>query len=136
MIKSGVTSLGRNAFSGCAVEEVEFADTLEAIGQNAFRNCENLAAVDLTNTKVQTIAAGAFVGCEKLTTDAVKLPKTVVSVSATAFGGEGRGGQTGSCGGGSACRTDGNAENLDGRNVWNEAGVHAHAGRYGFRFLL
>ena len=85
VIKSGVTSLGRNAFSGCAVEEVEFADTLEAIGQNAFRNCENLAAVDLTNTKVQTIAAGAFVGCEKLTTDAVKLPETVVSVSATAF---------------------------------------------------
>ena len=85
VIKSGVTSLGRNAFSGCAVEKVEFADTLEAIGQNAFRNCENLAAVDLTNTKVQTIAAGAFVGCEKLTTDAVKLPETVVSVSATAF---------------------------------------------------
>ena len=85
VIKSGVTSLGKNAFSGCAVEKVEFADTLEAIGQNAFRNCENLAAVDLTNTKVQTIAAGAFVGCEKLTTDAVKLPETVVSVSASAF---------------------------------------------------
>ena len=85
MFLSGVTAVGKNAFSGCAVEEVTFPETLEAIRTNAFRNCEKLTQVDLSATKVRTISSGAFLGCGKLTKETVHLPETVEYVAKDAF---------------------------------------------------
>ena len=86
VLQSGVTAIGKNAFSGCAVEKVELPDTLESIGQNAFRDCWYLSALDLTQTKVRFIAAGAFGGCKNLTQTNVKLPKTMGQAVSEIFG--------------------------------------------------
>lgn len=81
----GVTAIGKNAFAGCGVEKVVFPETLEIVGQNAFRGCRSLSELDLSGTRVRHIAAGAFVGCAKLTAEKVKLPQTIEYVDAAAF---------------------------------------------------
>ena len=81
----GVTAIGKNAFAGCGVEKVVFPETLEIVGQNAFRGCRSLSELDLSGTRVRHIAAGAFVGCAKLTAEKVKLPQTIEYVDAEAF---------------------------------------------------
>lgn len=85
ILKKGVTSIGTNAFSGCAVEKVEFPETLQTIGKKAFYECKNLTQVDLSKTQVTTVAQKAFSKCDKLKTETVKLPETTQSVAPNAF---------------------------------------------------
>ena len=85
VFQSGVTAIGRNAFAGCAVEEVEFPDTLTAIKQNAFQDCEKLTEIDLSATALTTIEECAFSGCPTLNEDNVNLPEGVEFVADTAF---------------------------------------------------
>lgn len=85
VLSSGVTSIGKNAFACCAVEEVEFPETLKTIGEKAFYECEKLTKVDLSKTQVTTVAQKAFAECKELKTEEVKLPETAKSVAANAF---------------------------------------------------
>ena len=85
ILKKGVTSIGTNAFAGCAVEKVEFPETLQTIGKKAFYECKNLTQVDLSKTQVTAVAQKAFSKCDKLKTETVKLPETVQSVAPNAF---------------------------------------------------
>ena len=85
VLSNGVTSIGKNAFACCAVEEVEFPETLKTIGARAFYQCEKLTKVDLSKTQVTTVAQEAFSGCKDLKTEEVKLPETAKSVAANAF---------------------------------------------------
>lgn len=66
---TAVTSIGMGAFSGCTGIYPEFApgegSLLEWIGAFAFEN-SSLRSVDLSNTKVIDIDAGAFSGCVQL----------------------------------------------------------------------
>ena len=85
ILKKGVTSIGTNAFAGCAVEKVEFPETLQTIGKKAFYECKNLTQVDLSKTQVTTVAQKAFSKCDKLKTETVKLPETTQSLAPNAF---------------------------------------------------
>ena len=85
VLSNGVTSIGKNAFACCAVEEVEFSETLKTIGEKAFYECEKLTKVDLSKTQVTTVAQKAFAGCKELKAEEVKLPETAKSVAANAF---------------------------------------------------
>ena len=85
VLSNGVTSIGKNAFACCAVEEVEFPETLKTIGEKAFYECEKLTKVDLSKTQVTTVAQKAFAGCKELKAEEVKLPETAKSVAANAF---------------------------------------------------
>ena len=85
VLSNGVTSIGKNAFACCAVEEVEFPETLKTIGARAFYQCEKLTKVDLSKTQVTTVAQEAFSGCKDLKTEEVKLPETAKSVAGNAF---------------------------------------------------
>ena len=85
VLSNGVTSIGKNAFACCAVEEVEFPETLKTIGARAFYQCEKLEKVDLSKTQVTTVAQEAFSGCKDLKTEEVKLPETAKSVAGNAF---------------------------------------------------
>ena len=85
VLSNGVTSIGKNAFACCAVEEVEFPETLKTIGEKAFYECEKLTKVDLSKTQLTTVAQKAFAGCKELKAEEVKLPETAKSVAANAF---------------------------------------------------
>ena len=85
VLSNGVTSIGKNAFACCAVEEVEFPETLKTIGEKAFYECEKLTKVDLSKTQVTTVAQKAFAGCKELKTEEAKLPETAKSVADNAF---------------------------------------------------
>jgi len=61
-------TIGDAAFNNCsALEEFNFANTLRAIGNNAFQN-SGLKSIDFTNTSLlESIGAWAFAQCSNLT---------------------------------------------------------------------
>ena len=72
VIESGVTAIGKEAFSGCtSLVSVTIGDSVTSIGNFAFRYCTSLASVTIPDS-VTSIGAGAFEGCaglESLTVD-------------------------------------------------------------------
>ena len=73
VIESGVTAIGKEAFSGCtSLESVTIGDSVTSIGNFAFFGCTSLASVTIPDS-VTSIGAGAFevcAGLESLTVDA------------------------------------------------------------------
>jgi hypothetical protein len=91
VIPAAITGIGAYAFDGCKkLETVTFkhaakTDKLNFIDDYAFRNCEVLAALDLSNTKLPGISSAnvhPFEGCFSLAT--ITFPKEL-----TALGGGG-----------------------------------------------
>ena len=72
VIESGVTAIGKEAFSGCtSLVSVTIGDSVTTIGNWAFSGCSSLASVTIPDS-VTSIGAGAFEGCaglESLTVD-------------------------------------------------------------------
>ena len=72
VIESGVTAIGKEAFSGCtSLVSVTIGDSVTSIGNFAFRYCTSLVGVTIPDS-VTSIGAGAFKGCaglESLTVD-------------------------------------------------------------------
>lgn len=60
-----VTAIGEDAFRELPVETVRFPQSVKTIGQTAFYQCTSLTDVFLPND-LQSIMAGAFMGCESL----------------------------------------------------------------------
>ncbi len=83
VIRDGVTSIDKDAFSGCSkLTEITIPATVTSIGNNAFTDCSNLTEITIPG-KVTSIGASAFSGCSKLTE--ITIPATVTSIGNNAF---------------------------------------------------
>ena len=77
VIVSGVTSIGKCAFTGCTgLTNVTIPNSVMAIEVGAFSGCTGLTNVTIPNS-VMTIAVGAFSGCAGLTSVTVAAGNTV-----------------------------------------------------------
>ena len=80
-----VTSIGNNAFFGCAgLENIEILGSVISIGVNAFGGCSKLTSIEIPNS-VTSIGNAAFMDCSKLTS--IEIPNSVTSIGAAAFQG-------------------------------------------------
>ena len=85
VIESGVTAIGKEAFSGCtSLVSVTIGDSVTSIGNFAFRYCTSLVGVTIPDS-VTSIGTGAFHGCTSLAS--VTIPDSVTSIGAGAFKG-------------------------------------------------
>lgn len=83
IIESGVTAIGRSAFSGChSLTEVQIAPTVVSIGIEAFMNCDQLTSIALPDS-VTEIKDDAFRKCSSLS--AITLSPFTRYVSDSAF---------------------------------------------------
>ncbi len=85
IIPSGVTSMGRSAFSGCSnLQSVIFKDDsqLQSIGNYAFYGCSSLTDITIPSS-VTSIGDYAFAYCRNLTT--VTIPNRVTSLGRYSF---------------------------------------------------
>ena len=82
MIPDGTKSVGPYSFSGCMLKEVIFPDTIETIGESAFRNCDDLTSLELP-AHVSKIEKYAFCACFKLSF--VALPENLTRIDEGLF---------------------------------------------------
>ncbi len=76
-IPSGVTSIGRGAFSGCSgLTSVTIPDSVTSIGGWAFQGCSGLTSVTIPDsvTSIGADAFEAFDGCNESLIDTVTIP--------------------------------------------------------------
>ena len=82
-IPDSVTAIADNAFYNCdSIESVSIGNGVTAIGWAAFYNCSNLKAVTMGN-KVTAVGYGAFQNCDSLTD--VTIGSKVTTIDAYAF---------------------------------------------------
>lgn len=67
------------------VQSVTLPSTLEAIGDNAFKNCSSLSSVTILGTSLKTIGDGAFAGDTYL--GGISIPSSVTYIGKDAFAG-------------------------------------------------
>ena len=80
-----VTSIGNNAFFGCAgLENIEIPSSTTSIGNNAFSNCTGLVSIEIPNSVI-SIDYSAFMSCTGLKN--VTIADGVTSIGAAAFQG-------------------------------------------------
>ena len=83
VVRSGVTSVGDEAFMGCSsLTSVELPATVTSIGRDAFANCEALADIAIPDS-VTSIGFFAFYGCTALTE--ITVPDSVTALGIGAF---------------------------------------------------
>lgn len=81
-IDDATTGIGENAFSSSLVSSVSLPNTIESIGNSAFKNATRLKRISIPNS-VQTIGESAFENCISLRT--ANVGENVVSIGARAF---------------------------------------------------
>ncbi|MBO7494988.1 MAG: leucine-rich repeat domain-containing protein [Salinivirgaceae bacterium] len=84
-IPNSVTAIGDNAFSDCtSLTSVSIPNSVKNIGNSAFSNCKNLSIITMSNS-VTSIGKSVFTGCIGLTS--VTLSNSLVSIGKGAFSG-------------------------------------------------
>ena len=82
VIESGVTAIGKEAFSGCtSLVSVTIGDSVTSIGNFAFRYCTSLVGVTIPDS-VTSIGTGAFHGCSRLASVTISDSVTTIDVGA------------------------------------------------------
>ena len=82
----GATSIGKCSFENCrSLYTLIIPRTLSTIGEGAFKNCENLEEVDLSETTVSSIPEYAFYYCKSLET--IEFSQNLESIGTTTFEG-------------------------------------------------
>ncbi len=82
-VPNGTKIIYSNAFSNSALEEIDIADSVTTIYEEAFINCEKLSSVTLSkNTSV--IPSSAFYGCN---ISNIVIPEGVTTIGSSAFSG-------------------------------------------------
>ena len=82
-IKSGVKTIGKNAFTGCrGATYVTIPSTVTSIGESAFNGCSSITKVTIPNS-VTSIGDKAFYGCTGVTE--LTLSNAVTSIGESAF---------------------------------------------------
>ena len=82
-IKSGITNIGKYAFSGCtSLTSIVIPDSVASIGISAFYSCESLAAISIPES-VTTIGNLAFGLCSSLSS--ITIPNSVTNIGMQAF---------------------------------------------------
>lgn len=80
-----VTKILSYAFKGDAITSVKIPASVKVIEEEAFRECHNLAKVELADeSKLETIGKNAFYDCDAL--ESIAIPASVRVINATAFG--------------------------------------------------
>ncbi|MBR5336808.1 MAG: leucine-rich repeat protein [Lachnospiraceae bacterium] len=83
VIGSGITSIGANAFIGCAqMSTIELPDSITKLGSGALKGCAGLTRISIPES-VTVIGANAFEGCNGLAE--IGLSKNVTSIGTDAF---------------------------------------------------
>ena len=77
-----VTSIGNSGLSYEGFNSVKLPNTIKKIGNDAFKNCENLESINIPNS-VTSIGDGAFSWCENL--ESINIPNSVSSIGDYAF---------------------------------------------------
>ena len=72
-----------DGYNGFGIESIIIPESVEQIGDRAFRNCRHLTSVTIPEG-VKTIGDEAFYGCERMHT--VTIPSSVTSIGKMAFG--------------------------------------------------
>ena len=85
---SQLKSIGNNAFWGSEhlyprFQEIKIPDSVETIGNGAFRHCQNLERITLPSA-LQTLSNGTFYGCAALSE--VTFPASLKTIEKSAFG--------------------------------------------------
>ncbi|OUM68891.1 hypothetical protein PIROE2DRAFT_3271, partial [Piromyces sp. E2] len=84
VIGSGVTSIGKYAFSNCEnLESVTIGNSVQSIGVSAFSNCNKLNSVTFNGNSVESIGQSAFQSCTSLTS--INIPDSVTSIEEHTF---------------------------------------------------
>ena len=83
-IKSGITSIGSNAFSGSTLTNITIPESVTQIGAYAFHNCSLLTRISIP-LGVTEIEHDTFSGCWSL--ERVVLPQSLTSIGENAFSG-------------------------------------------------
>ena len=82
-IPNGVTTIGKEAFSGCtALTRVEIPCTVTNIEKYAFAECVSLSSAVIPSSVI-SIGDGAFLACDSLTS--MVIPKKTTSIGSSAF---------------------------------------------------
>jgi hypothetical protein len=81
---SSVSTIGRYAFSGVAIEYLEIPTSVRYIEDEAFRYCQYLKNV-VINEGLTSIGNSAFIWCSAL--ESISLPTTLTTIRAFAFAG-------------------------------------------------
>ncbi len=82
-IPNTVTTIGKDAFSGCeTLEKLTIPDSVKVIDYAAFEDCINLKKVTIPES-VKTIGSSAFSGCVNL--DTINIPSKMSSIGSAAF---------------------------------------------------
>ena len=83
VIQPGVTSIGKNAFSGCKnLRSITIPEGVTSIGAEAFLGCSSLTSITIPEG-VTSIGDSAFEACRGLTS--ISLPESVIKIGNYAF---------------------------------------------------